>query len=180
MKNEIYSLLKNYQTDYEKEQEHKLNMLSILQSRDDVLFETSKFGHFTASAWVLNHDKTKVLLTLHAKLNRWFQLGGHIERSDKTFLDACLREAQEESGIQNIAADGAFVIDIDIHSIPENPKTAAHLHYDITLCLIADKHAETALSKESTKLEWIPISEVKSITDDPAVVRMAEKTMLLS
>lgn len=180
MKNEIYSLLENYQTNYEKEQEHKLNMLSILQSRDDVLFETSKLGHFTASVWVLNHDKTKVLLTLHAKLNRWFQLGGHIERSDKTFLDACLREAQEESGIQNIAADGAFVIDIDIHPIPENPKTAAHLHYDITLCLIADKHAETVLSKESTKLEWIPISEVKSITDDPAVVRMAEKTMLLS
>lgn len=179
MRSEVSKLLENYQTSDEQEKEHKLRMLNILQQQNDIFSEESPDGHFTASAWLLNHDKTKVLLTLHAKLNRWFQLGGHIERSDATFLDACLREAQEESGIPNISAEGAFVIDVDIHKIPENPKSAAHLHYDVTLCFIADKHAEITMSKESKRLEWIGINDVKNITNDPAVIRMAEKTTWL-
>lgn len=179
MKNEVSSLLENYKTSYEKEEEHKCNMLNVLYEQDGVFYEESKQGHFTASAWVLNYDKTKVLLTLHAKLNRWFQLGGHIEPTDATFLDACLREAQEESGIKNISADNSFVIDVDIHKIPENPKASAHLHYDITMCFIAGQNAEINMSKESKKLEWIPINKVKDITDDFAVIRMAEKTLQL-
>ncbi|WP_265556525.1 NUDIX hydrolase [Serratia grimesii] len=179
MKNEISSLLEGYKTSYAKEEEHKCNMLNILREQDNVFYEESKQGHFTASAWVLNHDKTKVLLTLHAKLNRWFQLGGHIEPTDLSFLDACLREAQEESGIQSIRADDAFVIDVDIHKIPENPKASAHLHYDITLCFVAGQNAEISMSKESKKLEWIPVNKVKDITDDLAVIRMAEKTLQL-
>ncbi|SMB46143.1 NUDIX hydrolase [Serratia proteamaculans] len=179
MKNEISSLLNNYQTSYDKEEEHRSTMLSILRDQVDIFHEESRQGHFTASAWVLNYNKTKVLLTLHAKLNRWFQLGGHIEPTDATFLDACLREAQEESGIQNISADDSFLIDVDIHKIPENSKASAHLHYDITMCFIVDGNAEINISKESKELEWIPINKVKEITSDLAVIRMAEKTMLL-
>ncbi len=179
MKNEISSLLNSYQTSYDKEEEHRSTMLSVLRDQVDIFYEESRQGHFTASAWVLNYDKTKVLLTLHAKLNRWFQLGGHIEPTDSTFLDACLREAQEESGIKNISADNSFLIDVDIHTIPENPKASTHLHYDITMCFIVSENAEINISKESKKLEWIPINKVKEITNDLAVIRMAEKTMFL-
>ncbi len=39
-------------------------------------------GHFTASAFLLNHDQTKFLLMHHKKLNKWLQLGGHCESDD--------------------------------------------------------------------------------------------------
>ena len=35
--------------------------------------------HLTASTLVLSADGRRVLLTLHAKAQRWFQLGGHCE-----------------------------------------------------------------------------------------------------
>ena len=41
-------------------------------------------GHFTASAFVVSPDGTKVLLVEHARLGRWLQPGGHIEADDRT------------------------------------------------------------------------------------------------
>ena len=40
-----------------------------------------------------------MLLTLHRKVGRWLQLGGHCEPADTTLAGAALREATEESGL---------------------------------------------------------------------------------
>ena len=34
-------------------------------------------AHFTASAFVLDRNWSRVVLTLHKKLGKWLQLGGH-------------------------------------------------------------------------------------------------------
>lgn len=41
MKNEVSSLLENYKTSYEKEEEHKCNMLNVLYEQDGVFYEES-------------------------------------------------------------------------------------------------------------------------------------------
>ena len=53
-------------------------------------------GHLTASSLVLNASRTHVLLTLHPKVGRWLQLGGHCEPADRSLRDAAVREAVEE------------------------------------------------------------------------------------
>ena len=58
--------------------------------------------HLTASTVVLSADGTRVLLTLHAKAQRWFQFGGHCEPGDHTLAGAAEREAVEESGIAGL------------------------------------------------------------------------------
>ena len=52
-----------------------------------------KVGHVTASAFVLSPDFTSVLLTHHAKLDRWLQLGGHCDG----IQDACFNATKEPS-----------------------------------------------------------------------------------
>ena len=59
-------------------------------------------GHITASALVLDHTGTETLLTLHPRLGRWVQLGGHCEDGDADIAAAALREAGEESGIDGL------------------------------------------------------------------------------
>ena len=55
-------------------------------------------GHITVSALIT--DGTKVVLCHHKKIEKWIPLGGHVEPDqDHSLLDACLREVEEESGL---------------------------------------------------------------------------------
>ena len=66
------------------------------------LWRTCAPGHLTASALVLDPGRRQVLLTLHPKVGRWLQLGGHCEPGDDARRRA-LREATEECGIDGLA-----------------------------------------------------------------------------
>lgn len=74
----------------------------FIESFDDFWSTNNLYGHVTASCWVLNKNKNKALLTHHLKLDRWFQLGGHIEEYDKTIFEASARELIEESNLSEI------------------------------------------------------------------------------
>ena len=173
---ELTDLLNQYITSYDIEESYRQEMLALLKNEDDVLSGENTKGHFTASAWVLSHDLTHVLLTQHAKIGKWFQLGGHIETIDSSLFKASLREATEESGIQGLSVDDTFIIDLDKHPIPEYKGIPTHPHYDVTCFFVAPENARIQMNIESTQLEWIPLSEVRALTQDAAIHRMVEKT----
>lgn len=56
--------------------------------------------HFSATVYVVNKidGEAKVLLHMHKKHNHWYGLGGHVE-SDEDPVEAAIREAKEEAGI---------------------------------------------------------------------------------
>lgn len=62
---------------------------------------------FTASVFVVNGDA--VLLHKHSKYDKWLQVGGHIEL-DEDPIEAVLREAKEESGLDVVLAGEAAAI----------------------------------------------------------------------
>ena len=55
---------------------------AFVAARPDACRRACVPGHITASALVLDHTRTKALLTLHPRLGRWVQLGGHCEDVD--------------------------------------------------------------------------------------------------
>ena len=176
VKNDLEEILLNYSTESSVEIQYKQKMLNFLRSNENPIYLTNTAGHFTASAWVVSHDGKSVLLTEHAKLGKWFQLGGHIEEQDSSFLNACLREAIEESGIVGLTLDGSFIIDLDIHEIPEYKGIKSHPHFDVTCYIVAPEDAKVTISQESKNLKWVPLTEVKALTDDEAIHRMVDKT----
>ncbi len=94
-------------------------------------------GHVTASAFVLSPDGAATLLTHHAKLDRWLQLGGHCDGiADTAFV--ALKEAYEESGLARLRLASDQVYDVDIHEIPARGADPAHLHYDIRYLMQAE------------------------------------------
>jgi len=183
LKTEVKTLLENYSLGYEIENEYRHIMLDFLEQDKDPFSRSNKNGHFTASAWLLSADLLYVLLTKHAKIGKWFQLGGHIEKTDVSFLSACLREIREESGIvlpkQSIA--NSFVIDIDIHLIPQTDEMPEHPHYDITVCFVVEReNSHVIRSKESLLLSWITLDKISTLSHDAALLRMVSKTKGLS
>lgn len=134
-------------------------------------------GHVTGSAWLLNHDGTKVLLTHHRKLGQWLQLGGHCD-GDANVLRVALREAREESGVDDIEPLNEAVFDVDVHPIPPHGETPAHDHYDIRFLLrmsTPDGESRIRVSDESHALAWFSRSELDELPVDDSVRRMSRK-----
>ncbi|ABV78466.1 (Di)nucleoside polyphosphate hydrolase-like protein [Rickettsia bellii OSU 85-389] len=132
-------------------------------------------GHFTASAFLLNHDQTKFLLMHHKKLNKWLQLGGHCESDD--ILTEAIREAREESGINEIEAVSNNIFDIDVHYIPQTPKEPSHYHYDIRFLLKTINNDNFIKNNESHELKWFSFSDYPQlgVELERSVTRMIEK-----
>ncbi|TCJ99665.1 NUDIX hydrolase [Nocardia alba] len=112
-------------------------------------------GHITASAIVLSHDRRDILLTLHPRVGRWIQLGGHCEPEDKTVQDAALREATEESGIPDL------LLTSGLYGAQAHPITCSlgvpTRHLDLLFEIVAPPGAVPIRSAESTDLRWWPI-----------------------
>ncbi|MEZ5160121.1 MAG: hypothetical protein R2709_04795 [Marmoricola sp.] len=65
--------------------------IRLLTEYDDATARTCFPDHLTAGVIVFNPDLSKVLLNLHAKAQRWFAFGGHLEDGDETLLHAAAR-----------------------------------------------------------------------------------------
>lgn len=111
----------NYRADDANDLKNKELCISLFKKNGLLSFDRKFYqdGHFTASGIVLNKNKTHILLTHHKFLDKWIQLGGHIDKLDNTVYGAALRECREESGIDNIELISNNIFDIDIHNIPK-------------------------------------------------------------
>jgi 8-oxo-dGTP pyrophosphatase MutT (NUDIX family) len=132
-------------------------------------------GHITGSAWVLNQDRTKVLLVHHAKLNRWLQPGGHADGDDNVVAVA-LRELEEETGVEGVTPLVPGIFDLDIHPIPTRKDFPQHDHYDVRYAFMASDQEPLRVSEESHAVQWVLLSELDRFTDSESVHRMARKS----
>jgi 8-oxo-dGTP pyrophosphatase MutT (NUDIX family) len=171
---ETQLLLKRYFPADQQEQQFKKEMLAFMHAHENCFARSLEIGHITASSWLLNKKGDKALLTHHAKLNRWFQLGGHCD-GNPNVLAVALKEAQEESGIQDITPLSAAIFDIDIHLIPENKKEKAHYHYDIRFLLQVQSDEAIQVSEESHALAWFGNDPASLPPVDRSVLRMFNK-----
>lgn len=138
-------------------------------------FERSlEIGHITGSAWIVDLNKTHVLLTHHRKLDRWLQLGGHAD-GDSDILNVAWREAREESGLEHVKPVSEQIYDLDVHAIPASAKEPAHFHYDVRFLFTADRHTPLVISSESKDLAWVAVADIEKYSVDDSILRMVHK-----
>jgi len=166
-------LLLKYQPTQE-EQAYKERMLDFLEESQDCFERFLPTRHFTASAWMLNNDKSQALLMHHAKLNIWVQPGGHAD-GDSDLCAVAVKEAIEESGIYGIVPVSYDIFDIDIHKIPANSKEVAHDHYDVRFLVKVISDEKFVQNRESKELRWISKDRKQLPTQERSVIRMFEK-----
>ena len=138
--------------------------LDHLRANADGVWRECCPDHVTASALVVSADGSRVLLTLHRRLRRWLQTGGHCEQADTTLASAARREAVEESGITDLVVDEAPVL-LSRHPVPCGPLRPAH-HLDVQYVAVAPHGAEPVVSEESDDVRWFLAGSLPAGTDD--------------
>jgi 8-oxo-dGTP pyrophosphatase MutT (NUDIX family) len=145
-------------------------ILAFVLARPDACLRACEPGHITASALVLDHSGTHALLTLHPRIGRWLQLGGHCEESDSDIAAAALRESTEESGIEGLRIDPEMVA-LHVHPLTCSLGLPTR-HLDLQFVVRAPAGAQIVRSDESLDLRWWPLDAMPR--DDPALVALAK------
>lgn len=138
-------------------------VLAFLAARPDACERSCAPGHITASALVVDHTGTRTLLTLHPRVGRWLQLGGHCEEGDADIVAAALREAREESGVAGLTIDPSLAA-LHVHPVTCSLGVPTR-HLDMQFVVRAPREAEIAVSDESLDLRWWPLDALPDGTD---------------
>lgn len=165
-------LLSGWWPDDEAQRALAQAFLGFLAARPDGCARSCVPGHVTASALVLSHDGEHALLTLHPKVGRWVQLGGHCEDRDIGLAAAALREATEESGIDGLEIEPE-PLHLDAHPITCSLGVPTR-HFDVRFLARAPRGAQPVRSTESVDLSWWPIDALPTDVDTvPHLTRLA-------
>lgn len=150
--------------------------IELVEANPACLLRTCMPGHVTGSAWIVSPDRRLTLLTLHRKLGKWLQLGGHADGAED-LLSVALREAREESGLAGIGVARDSVFDVDRHWIPAHGGEPGHWHHDLRFLLEADPSQPLTVSSESRELAWVAVSSVPALNPEESMMRMVRKTL---
>lgn len=160
-------------------------MKRLIAAHPNIMSANCEIGHITASAVIVQPDSGRTLLHWHKRLNRWLQVGGHVEY-ETDIAQASLREAREETGLPDLAhfpAGGAPApLDYDVHTIPESGDIPQHLHLDFRYALATNQPAALAPAYgESTRFRWLSFAEALALGDaiDDSLHRLMRKAAAL-
>lgn len=155
--------IENYIPFNEQEMIDKKYILKFIDNFDDVLTRENIFGHFTASAFIINKSRDKMVVVYHIINDGWIYPGGHAD-GENNLLSVALREVEEETGLK------AKILDDDIYAIQVNPVqshmkngkfVSAHTHFDVIYIMEADDTISlTHRESESKGVKWITFEDV--------------------
>jgi 8-oxo-dGTP pyrophosphatase MutT (NUDIX family) len=173
-KQELIQLIEGYS----ENDTNKALTLLFLTKYDDFWSKKNTVGQITCACWVVNKERTKALMTHHLKLNRWLQLGGHLEAEDNTIVDSCIRELKEESGLNRFDLLSNDIFDMDVHKIPTSKKgVSEHFHFDVRMLFEADENESIQFDKsESNNVKWMAFEDILKLESE-SITRMVGKTL---
>ena len=172
---DIREALLNYRPYNEQEARDRELMLYAVEHFPDVLTRKNVICHFTASNWITNAARDKILFAWHNIYRHWGWTGGHAD-GESNLQAVARREAGEETGLWELKPlyDGGFSIQcLPVeHHYKRGAYVASHLHMDFCYLWEADeKSALHGKADENSGVKWVPIDAVNEIAGE-AVMEM--------
>jgi len=149
---------------YEPRDERELRDVRRLTAALDTVDVWSRTSplHVTGSALILHPPSDRVLLRWHTRMQRWMQVGGHCDPGETDLWFVARREAEEETGLLDLAPQpsaGTLPVQIVIVPVPEARNEPAHEHADIRFLLVTDRPDDACPETSDAPLRWLTIAE---------------------
>lgn len=162
--------------------ERKTNNLTkteVESSISNILTRENTLCHFTASNWIVNKERTKILMAYHNIYNSWAWTGGHAD-GEEDLLFVAKKEAEEETGLKELKllSDGIYAIEIlTVNSHKKRGQfISSHLHLDCCFLWEADEHDLVRMkADENSGVEWIAIDKVLEVVTEEHMKPIYEK-----
>lgn len=167
----LLSEIEQYHPYNQQETEDKLLILNHLKHSDNVFYRKNKIAHMTASAWVVNPTRDKVLMVYHNIYNSWSWMGGHAD-GDKDLFSVAIKEVKEESGLSDLTAISRDIFSLEVLTVDGHEKNSAyvpsHLHLNITYLFEADDTAPIFSNPdENSDVAWFQLDEAIKVSSEP-------------
>lgn len=170
-KEELVRQLEAYIPYNEQEERDKDLILNWIRDRKDAFDRSNAVAHITASAWVVNKDRTKVLMVYHNIYNSWSWMGGHAD-GETDLLTVAVREVKEESGVEKVTPVSSEIFSLESLTVDGHVKrgkyVSSHLHFNITYLLEADEGEELKIKEdENSGVAWFTPKEALQKSTEP-------------
>lgn len=159
----------------EQEERDKTLILDWICNNENAFSRDNVVAHMTSSAWVVNKDRSKVLMVYHNIYNSWSWLGGHAD-DETDLLSVAIREVKEEAGIMNVQPVSNDIFSMESLTVDGHVKkgeyVSSHLHLNITYLLEADsEEAVTVNEDENSGVAWFAPEEALEKSTEPWFVK---------
>lgn len=155
----------------EQELHDRRLMLDYINLFTNILDRSNETLHFTASSWIVNPDRSKVLMVYHNIYRSWSWTGGHAD-GESDLLGVAIREAKEETGITSLRPVSENIFSLEILPVPAHRKynqyVAPHLHLNLTYILEANDEQQLQVKPdENSAVQWFSLEEAISASTEP-------------
>ncbi len=169
--NDFLAQARRYQPCNEQEAADQRLILRCLSAEPDVWTRRNALVHMTASAWVVNADRSRVLMAYHRIYDSWSWLGGHAD-GDSDLLRVAIREAREESGLTRVRALWEEIFSLESLTVDGHIKrgeyVSSHIHLNATYLLEADESEPLAVkADENSAVAWFALDEAVRASTEP-------------
>lgn len=158
----LLQAISDYQPCDEAETADKAQFIEFLKKFDDILTRDNIFGHFCASAFVVNPARDKAIMVYHNIYDDWIIPGGHAD-GEANLLDVALREIKEETNLDATPLfETPFAIQTDaiMGHIKKGKYVSSHLHFNVVYLLEADDSQTLAFrNDESQGVNWFAFDD---------------------
>lgn len=168
---ELIEKIRNYRPFNEQEETDKQMILDWILKNENAFLRENVVAHMTASAWVVNRDRSKVLMVYHNIYNSWSWLGGHAD-GETDLLAVAIREVKEEAGIMNVHPVSEEIFSLESLTVDGHVKKgryiSSHLHLNITYLLEADSEENVSIkADENSGVAWFTPEEALEKSTEP-------------
>lgn len=173
--------IENYKPYNEQEEKDKEVMLKYINTFDDVLTRNNEFGHFTASSWVVNKERTKVLMIYHNIYKSWAWTGGHAD-GESNLLETAIRELKEETGVEKVRVLSDDIFSLEIVCVNGHVKrgkyVASHVHLNLTYLLEVDEKETLRIKEdENSGVKWVNIEDIEKVSSEKWMIENVYKKL---
>lgn len=160
-----------YKPDNEQETKDQAVILQYMELFTNLLTRENDIAHFTASAWIVNKERTKVLMAFHNLYQSWSWIGGHAD-GESNLLHVALKETGEETGLTKIKPLSEEIYSLEILGVDGHMKkgqhVATHVHLNVTYLIEADENEQTQIKPdENSAIRWMLLDEAVEKCSEP-------------